>query len=244
MRNSIASRFLFAKKFAVHKRKKGKHKVIENAAVLKLKPPPDPHIWIAPKAEREAEALVPKNKLILALGPAANWQYKQWPIEHFIILIGALTAPDGLLPGASVMVIADKAEREQIEPLLRAIPDSRRIEVLGHDLQTVAACLKRANLYVGNDSGLMHLSAALGVPTIGLFGVGFPNIYGPWGKHCTSVITPESREELWARLAASNPPPKTLMDNLSVERVVDAAKMLFEKNIIVRTPSLRTTSQG
>ncbi len=229
LRNSLASRFLYAKKFAVHKQAKGKHKVEENAAVLKLSPPPNPHIWITPEAEKEADRLLPKNGPILALGPAANWPLKQWPIQHFIILVTALTAPGGLMPDASVMILADGRERDQIEPLLKSVPDAKRIEIIGRDLQTAAACLKRAKLYVGNDSGLMHLAAALGVPTIGLFGVGYPYIYGPWGEHCTFVTTPENREELWARLANSKIPPKTLMDNLSVERVVEAAKKLLVK---------------
>jgi heptosyltransferase III len=232
LRNSLASRLLYAKKFAALGRSKNRHKVVENAAVLKLDPAPAPHIWITPEADAEAEKTLPKNTPILALGPAANWPYKQWPIQHFIILVNALTGPNGILPNASVMVIADKHEREQVAPLLKAVPDAKRIEVIGRDLQTAAAYLKHASLYVGNDSGLMHLAAALGTPTVGLFGVGFPYIYGPWGEHCAFVTTPENREELWARLARSNPPPKTLMDNLSVERVVEAAKSLFEKTSI------------
>ncbi|MFA4994248.1 MAG: glycosyltransferase family 9 protein [Bdellovibrionales bacterium] len=227
MRNSLASRFLYAKKYAVHRQTRGKHKVVENAAVLKISPPPNPHIWITPEAEQEAEKLLPKNVPLLALGPAANWQFKQWPIQHFTLLAQTLTAQNNLLPGALVMVIADKHEHEQIAPLLKAFPGGKSIEIIGRDLQTVAACLKRAQLYVGNDSGLMHLAAALGVPTVGLFGVGYPYIYGPWGEHCEFVTTPENREELWARLARSNPPPKTLMDNLSVERVVAAARKLL-----------------
>jgi len=230
MRNSLASRFLYAKKIAVHKSKKGLHKVLENAAVLGLAPPPSPVIWTTPEAEAEADALIPTNTPILALGPAANWPYKQWPVQHFIILIGALTAQGGLLANASVMVLADGSEREQIAPLLKAIPDDKRIEVIGKGLQTAAACLKRASLYVGNDSGLMHLAAALGVPTVGLFGVGYPDIYGPWGDKCAAVTTPETRDELWARLASSNPPPKTLMDNLSVAHVVEAAKKVLKRS--------------
>ena len=221
MRNSLASRFLYAKKFAAHSQSRGKHKVVENAAVLKVSPPPNPHIWITPEAEKEADKLVPKGATVLALGPAANWPLKQWPIQHFIILVTALTAPGGLMQDASVMILADKHERDQIEPLLKSIPDGKRIEIIGRDLQTAAACLKRARLYVGNDSGLMHMSAALGTPTIGLFGPVYI------GEHCDFVTTPENREELMTRLANSKIPPKTLMDNLSVERVVEAAKKLL-----------------
>ncbi len=232
LRNSVASRLLRARQCATHGQSSGKHKVVDNGAVLGLTPPPNPHIWIAPAAVREAERLLPPDTPILALGPAANWALKQWPIEHFIGLVKTLTAPDGALPDASVMVVADAREHDQVAPLLHAIPENRRIEIIGRDLQTATACLKRARLYVGNDSGLMHLSAALGIPTLGLFGPGFPLVYGPWGERCAYVSTPESRDELLASMANLSAPPATLMQSLSVERVAAAAK-----DLLAKTPS-------
>ncbi|MDD4615796.1 MAG: glycosyltransferase family 9 protein [Alphaproteobacteria bacterium] len=228
MRNSIVSRLLCAKEKAIHSRGKGRHKVIENAAVLGLEQPPDPNIWLTAEAEREADTLLPSGVPILALGPAANWPYKQWPVDYFAELTKKLTGNDGPLAKASVLVLADAHERPQIEPLLKSIPDDRRIEVIGRGLQTAAACLKRARLYVGNDSGLMHLSAALGTPTLGLFGPGFPDIYGPWGKKCAFVTTPETRDELMALLVKENPPP-TLLGSLTVEKVAKAAEDLLTR---------------
>lgn len=226
-RNSVVSRLLCAKQRAIYSHNGGQHKVLENASVLKLDPPPNPHIWVSYEAEDEAEKIVPKDKPILALGPAANWPLKQWPIEYFIQLGTALTSPQGLLPNAPIMILADTHEREQIAPLLQSLPAERRIDVIGYDLQTAAACLKRARLYIGNDSGLMHMAAALGTPTLGLFGPGFPNIYGPWGKRCAYVTTPETREELLAKAKNQTPPPDTLMRTLSVEKVKNAAENLL-----------------
>ncbi|MDR3424143.1 MAG: glycosyltransferase family 9 protein [Alphaproteobacteria bacterium] len=223
LRNSIVSRLLLTKKLATHCRGSGKHKVVDNGAVLGLNPPPDPFIWIAPEAEAEAEKILPADVPILALGPAANWPLKQWPIESFISLAEKLTASNGALPNAAVMILADEHERDQVAPLLRAIPEQRRIDIIGRDLQIAAACLKRARLYVGNDSGLMHLAAALGVPTLGLFGPGFPHVYGPWGEKCAYVCTPESREEL----LASSQGKDSLMRSLSVESAVAAAEELL-----------------
>ena len=229
LRNTAVSRLLWAKSRAIHTRSGGKHKVVENAAVLGLSPPPDPHIWIAPEAEAEADRILPRDRAILALNPASNWPPKQWPIGHFIEFIRAMTAPDGALADAAVLVIADSHERDQAAPLLASIPDARRIELIGRDLQTVAACLKRARFYVGNDSGVMHLSAALGAPTLGLFGPGYPDIYGPWGKNCAYVTTPESREELLSRLPNLAAREPNLMQSLSVERALAAAKELLAR---------------
>jgi lipopolysaccharide export system permease protein len=229
LRNSAVSRLLFAKKRAWHTRGSGQHKVVDNAAVLRLNPPPDPHIWLTDEAIREAARIIPGDRPVLALGPAANWPPKQWPIEHFTALVTALTDPGGAMADASILVVADRHEREQVAPLLAAIPDARRIELIGRDLQTAAACLQRARLYVGNDSGLMHLAAALGTPTLGLFGPGYPDIYGPWGPKCAAITTPESREELLGRLPNIKARSPNLMHSLSVERVTEAATQLLAK---------------
>jgi lipopolysaccharide export system permease protein len=232
LRNSAVSRLLLARKRAMHRRGSGQHKVVDNGAVLGLTPPPDPHIWLTPEAVAEAEKLLPKDRPILALGPAANWPLKQWPIEHFIKLVAALTAPQGALPDAAVLIIADGHEREQVAELLQSISDERRIELIGRDLQTAAACLKQARLYIGNDSGLMHLSAALGTPTLGLFGPGFPDVYGPWGKRCAHICTPESRDQLLTQLTDAGTQPPTLMQSLSVERVAAAAGELLARTAV------------
>ena len=231
MRNSIVSRLVRTGKRFAHGGSHGQHKVIENGAVMGLSPPPDPHIWISTEAQAEATRLLPSDRPILAFGPAANWPLKQWPVASFIDLEKRLTAQDGPLPDATVMIVAAAHERDQIAPLLRAIPDSRRLEIIGRDLQTAAACLSRARLYVGNDSGLMHLAAALGVPTLGLFGPGFPTIYGPWGNHCAAVTTPENREQLLARAPKTVTPHDTLMDSLTVDQVEAAAKRFFSKKL-------------
>jgi ADP-heptose:LPS heptosyltransferase len=87
--------------------------------------------------------------------------------------------------------------------------------------------LKKARLYVGNDSGLMHLAAALGTPTLGLFGPGFPYIYGPWGKNCAFAVTPETREELLARYHHGGMRETSLMGSLTVDNALMAAKELL-----------------
>jgi lipopolysaccharide export system permease protein len=229
LRNSVVSRLLFAGKRALHKRGSGRHKVIDNAAVLGVTPPPDPHIWLTPQAEAEAARLVPEGRIIVALGPAANWPPKQWPVESFVALVKALTGAGGALADATVLVIADRHEYAQVAPLLDSIPEARRIALIGRDLQIAAACLKRARLYIGNDSGLMHLAAALGVPTLGLFGPGYPDIYRPWGEKGAFITTPESRATLLARLPDISAREPNLMRSLSVERVVEAAKLLLAR---------------
>jgi ADP-heptose:LPS heptosyltransferase len=65
---------------------------------------------------------------------------------------------------------------------LGAVPADRRIALVAEpDLLTVAASLSRCAAFVGNDSGLSHLAAATGIPTVAAFGATDAQRYAPWG---------------------------------------------------------------
>ena len=107
-----------------------------------------------------------------------------------------------------------------IAPAIAAVPEARRLLLLGADLQMAAACLARARYFVGNDSGLMHLSAAVGTPTLGLFGSSPHALYAPWGPKTRTIHTPESRDELLARLPYHGAFYPNLMGGLTVDAVL------------------------
>ena len=101
-----------------------------------------------------------------------------------------MTAPGGLFPNARIVdVLAAAHERAQAAPLI-AVLGSRAIDLVGKiPLLTVAAVVKRCALFIGNDTGLMHLAAATGAPTLGLFGPSLIDQYAPWGPHTAVVAT-------------------------------------------------------
>lgn len=161
-------------------------KVAQLAAVLRLDPPPLPVVWTAPEDEARAGALLPAGRL-LVLAPTANWTGKIWPAERFIELGRRLLA--GALAGASIAVMAGPGamERELAAPVLAAFPGA--IDLAGSlSLPEAAACLKRASLFIGNDSGLMHLAAAAGAPTLGLFGPTPAAEYAPAGLRAAASV--------------------------------------------------------
>jgi lipopolysaccharide export system permease protein len=169
------------------------HKVAELGRLLALDPPPSPTIWTDAAAEAEATRLMPGGEW-LSLAPAANWTGKEWPAERFAELADRLTGPAGPLAGARVAVLAGPGEAERCRPVLERLGPSRALDLVGRtDPLTAAACLKRARLFVGNDSGLMHLAAAAGTPTLGLFGPTPSDIYGPWGTHAALVKAADGR---------------------------------------------------
>lgn len=192
--------------------------------------PPAPHVWTSAADQAAALAALPHGGPILALGPTANWGGKQWPAERFAALVQRMTGPGGALAGARVAVFGAASERAMAEPLLANIPADRRIDLIGRfDLAGVAACLARAALYVGNDSGLMHMAAAMGTPTLGLFGPSHATLYGPWGPLTEFVRTDLSYDEIMHRPGYDYRLQVSHMDTLPVERVVVAATNLLAR---------------
>ncbi len=185
IRASALSYLVPARRRARMRRGKGA-KIAQLAAVLGLDPPPLPVVWTSPEDEARAAALLPHRPL-LVLAPTANWSGKIWPAERFIELGEQLLA--GPLAGAAVAVMAGPGETERglAAPVLAAFPGA--IDLVGHlSLPQAAACLRRASLFVGNDSGLMHLAAAAGAPTLGLFGPTPAVEYAPAGIRAAASV--------------------------------------------------------
>jgi len=203
------------------------HRVRQLARLFRLDPPPSPQLWTAPRHDRAAAALIPPGAPVLAIGPAANWRGKEWRADRFAALAHRLTVMDGLLAGWRVAVLAAAHERRQAEPVLAAIPLNRRIDLVGKvDLLTAAAVLRHCALFIGNDTGLMHIAAASGTPTLGLFGPSPSDQYAPWGQHAALVRSVDRPEALFGP-CFDHRTTDTLMDGLSVDAVEAAARRLW-----------------
>jgi len=203
------------------------HRVRQLARLFDLDPPPNPRLWTASHHEQAANVLVSPGPPVLAIGPAANWRGKQWRAERFAELAVRLTAPSGALAGFRVAVLAADHERRQAEPLLAAIPCERGIGLIGRvDLLTAAAVLRRCAMFIGNDTGLMHIAAASSTPTLGLFGPSPVAQYAPWGQQTACVCSADPPEAMF-RSGFDHRTTDTLMDGLSVDAAEAAADRLW-----------------
>jgi ADP-heptose:LPS heptosyltransferase len=193
MRGSGLAGFLSARRRAVRRSPAPGldpvHKVIEAARVLQLEDDvPAPGLFVSAERQAAADALLAGDGPILAMAPAANWVGKTWPVERFAVVAAQLLRPDGPLAGGRLLLLGGLEDRSLTEPVRRVVPRSRLIDLVGKvDLLTAYACLKRVRLFIGNDSGLMHLSAAAGAPTLGLFGPSDDRLYGPWGPNARTL---------------------------------------------------------
>lgn len=231
LRSSMTAHLLAAEQRSIfHGADTPTHKVRQYGSLFHLDPPPSPRLWTTPAAEAKAISALPDGPPVLALAPAANWRGKEWPLERFVTLAARLTAPGAPLDGARIAVFCAPQERDSLAPLLAALPADRLIDVAGRlDLLTLYAALKRCRMFIGNDSGLMHMAACAGVPTLGLFGPSDDRIYGPWGDRTALVRTPESLAQLTAAPDYDHRTTGTLMYSLTVAAVETAAQILYTR---------------
>jgi heptosyltransferase III len=214
IRGSALSWLVPTRRRAVFRRADGP-KIAQLGAMLDLSPPPLPVAWIAEADRRLVIDLLATDRPIVVLAPTANWQPKVWPAERFAEAFRRVAASE--LPGALPVVLAGPGPDEQAmaAPLLAVLPEAR--DFVGKlSLPAAAALLELASLFVGNDSGLMHLSAAAGAPTIGLFGPTDADTYGPAGPAALAVVA-------------------GTMDGITVEQVVEAGHRLLARPLGVKT---------
>ena len=196
LRGSATAWVLWTKKRHILKADHTLHRVVHNAQVANFDPPPAPHLWHSQEDIAEAERLVPAGRQVLAVGPTAAWPRKRWPVERFAEIVARLTGPGGAMEGAYLLVSGGPGEQETCQPVFDAVPEDRRIDLVGADIGLTGACFARCRLFIGNDSGLMHLAAAAGTPTLGLFGPTSDEQYGPWGDKARALRGERSRDQI------------------------------------------------
>ncbi|MDD3773737.1 MAG: glycosyltransferase family 9 protein [Patescibacteria group bacterium] len=124
-------------------------------------------------------SMIDEDQLII-MHPISRFKAKAWPKEKFVCLADKLSAHHGckiILVG----VKSDKCQLKKISHLMRKKP---LIAAGKLNLVDLACLMKKATVFIGNDSAPMHLSAAFSLPTIGLFG---PTFFAPVGRQAIAI---------------------------------------------------------
>jgi heptosyltransferase-2/heptosyltransferase-3 len=165
-------------------------------------------------AERLEEAGLAERQIAL-IHPAAAFATKQWAAENFARVAESL-AQRGFAP---VAIVAPN-EREILESLLMHATGS--ITPLDLSLPEVSALAARSQIFVGNDSGIAHIAAAVGAPSVVIFGSSNVAHWRPWNKAAAEVVVEQMPcQPCHGYFCEKFPQPECIL-RVPVERVVAA----------------------
>ncbi len=214
---------------------KTQHKVLQVAACVNM-PNASPSLWVSNERFKKIGILLKdEGGGYLGVAPFANWCGKQWPSQSFFEL---LTQFSGKNLFARVILFGSGEEKKEImllrDQLAKEVGMTRVIPFVDGELADVASALRHCKVFVGNDSGVMHMACALKVPTLGLFGPSNEKVYGPWpmkegGGGNTVVRIPLSYEALKSTPHFSHHSQDCYMKDLTVETVWEALDAMWKK---------------
>jgi heptosyltransferase III len=127
---------------------------------------------------------------LIAIHPGSGSARKNWPVAQWIALASELRARH---PAARLVLIGGEADHAPLAALAAAHPEALCARDL--PLPTLAAVLERCTLFLGHDSGISHLAAAVGTPCVLLFGPTDPGIWAPANRGVKILTAPDGELE-------------------------------------------------
>jgi heptosyltransferase III len=170
----------------------------------------------------------------LALAPGSGQARKNWPLSHYYEVSRALAWEFSL----QVVWLAGPAE-EAILPYLKALAQAQgHLLLANRPLARIARVLSRGRIYLGNDSGLTHLAAAVSGPEVlALFGPTDPRVWAPLGPHVQTIAAPCPQAP--CAVGRSIPCPEShCLEALAPETVLAAAAQLLSSPRASKKPEI------
>lgn len=203
-------------------------RMVERCAALALaKGAPLPPEWPRPEltvpasevaAWRERAGLMRGAHCEVALAPGAVGPSKRWQAQSYADFARQLVAE-----GRRVWIVGGPNEKELAAEIAAVSPSDIR-DLTGADLRNAILALAAADLTVSNDSGLMHVAAALGKPTIGIFGPTSPHHWAPLNPLAAVIETPNALSCRPCHKPVCRPGHHLCMRDIAVAQVAAAAR--------------------
>lgn len=219
-RENVASMF-YSRQVMVH----GAHIVEQNLSLaeavtgtrLTMASPEFPHDKVA---EDEAEHRLHDHDFarFVLMNPGAGWGAKQWPAERYGYVAKRLAEQEGL----RTLINFGPGEQDLMGAVEAA--SAGAAEGIGCSLTQLIALTRRASLFIGGDTGPMHLAAALNVPVVALFGPTDPARNGPFGTPNIVLRNPSSLTS-----HSRTPEPDSGLLEVTSDEVVAAARQLLRR---------------
>lgn len=163
---------------------------------------------------------------IAFIHPFAAYPPRGWHLEDFAALSVRL-AEQGLRP----VVLGGPRDNDTLQEVQHRFA-AATISLAGQcSLRETMAILKRGTLFVGNDSGIMHIAAAAGLPLVALFGPQSPQRFGPWSKRARVLYKAfpcsPCRQKFFKECDPSPRGKPACIEAISVDEVVEACTALL-----------------
>ena len=178
-------------------------------------------IHTSDKEVKEVEKTISKQFKHVVICPGGNWKPKLWGVKNFVKLMKNIKQD---YSNVKFLIVGSLIEKKYyFQDVVNEINKNDIIDLMGASLTLTSAYMKKSDLFIGNDSGLMHLSSASNLATIGLFGPTDDKIYAPKGISCFVVRTKEDYEYFKKNICEPN---KSYMQSINEESIIG----LIQKN--------------
>jgi heptosyltransferase III len=138
----------------------------------------EPHLYPSERDRRWVElymrAYGAGDRPLLALGPGSGSTSKNWPADHYVSV-----ARDWVKRRGHALIVSGPAEEKMAGELRRSLGEDGVFYLSNEPLPCAAAMLERCEVFIGNDSGITHMAAAVRTPTLAIFGRTDPRVWQP-----------------------------------------------------------------
>jgi len=164
------------------------------------------------------------KKPLIAINPSARWVKKRWPAASYSALINQLIKE----LKAGIIIVGSKDDIPIAEEITSLVNERIYIATGKTSIKRLAALLEKVNLLITNDSGPMHIAAALGTPAAALFGPTDPELTGPYGRgHVVLRKNPDCSPCMRRPCTKGKP---VCMEAITADEVVKAVSVILNEN--------------
>ncbi|KAF0220701.1 MAG: heptosyltransferase [Geobacteraceae bacterium] len=196
--------------------------------------------WLSPAEEAFAgrflaEAGVAPGESVVGIHPFTANTPRAWHLDNFIELVNLLQTTGRY----RVLIFGGGRDKEAAREIIARVSPAPVMAVGTTSLRESMALLARCSLVVCNDSGIMHLAAALKIPMVALFGPQSPVKFGPWGESCRVIYGAFScspcRQKFFRECEPSPRLTPACMEAITVREVLDTIWNFGEQSSHART---------
>lgn len=190
---------------------------------------PVPRLYPDPEAERKVDSLMSGRKLssgkkMIAVHPGSSNPSKMWPHEWYAELIGKIKEAYD----CDIVLLGAGEEKGLASRIKEECPERVHNLAGTMDIKELVALLSRCGLFIGNDTGPMHMAAAVGVPVIAIFGRNIPGVSpARWAPACERKMVFHEDVGCDPCYDAECPYGHKCLHAVTVDMVFDAAKKML-----------------